>query len=55
MIKYRGHKNKLFKRDYAGEIINKYPFKLDSYGFVYHKDLKAPQDDINWFLLKKNN
>jgi spore coat polysaccharide biosynthesis protein SpsF len=55
MVKYRGHKNKLFKRDFAGEIIDNYPFKLDSYGFVYHKDQIAPQDDINWFLLKKIN
>ena len=53
MVKYRGHKNKLFKRDFAGEIIDNYHFKLDSYGFVYHKDQIAPQDDINWFLLKK--
>ena len=53
MVKYRGHKNKLFKRDFAGEIMQKYSFSLLDYGFVYHKDLKAPQDDINWFLLKK--
>ena len=55
MIKYRGHKNKLFKRDFAGEIMENFSFKLDSYGFVYHKDHIAPQDDINWFLLKKIN
>ena len=55
MVKYRGHKNKLFKRDFAGEIMKNNSFKLDSYGFVYHKDRIAPQDDINWFLLKKIN
>lgn len=55
MVKYRGHNNKLFKRDFAGEIMKNYSFKLDSYGFVYHKDQIAPQDDINWFLLKKIN
>ena len=27
--------------------------KLLDYGFVYHKDLSFPQDDLTWFLLKK--
>lgn len=54
-IDYRGHKEKLFKRDFAGEIMNKYSeMKLVDYGFVYHKDPKFPQDDITWFLLQKN-
>jgi spore coat polysaccharide biosynthesis protein SpsF len=51
---YRGFKNKLFKRDFAGEFLNNYKkTKLIDYGFVYHKD-KYPQDDLNWFLIKKN-
>ena len=51
---YRGFKNKLYKRDFAGEIMDKYPdLKLLDYGFVYHRDKKFPQDDINWFLLQK--
>ena len=51
---YRGHENKLFKRDFAGEMLDKFQdlFLLD-YGFVYHRDNLFPQDDINWFLLKK--
>ena len=51
---YRGHENKLFKRDFAGEMLDKFEdlFLLD-YGFVYHRDNLFPQDDINWFLLKK--
>ncbi len=50
---YRNHKNKLFKRDFAGELMGKYKkIKLINYGFVYHKD-KFPQDDLTWFLLKK--
>jgi spore coat polysaccharide biosynthesis protein SpsF len=53
-LMYRGFKNKLFKRDFAGEFLNNYKkTKLIDYGFVYHKD-KYPQDDLNWFLIKKN-
>jgi pseudaminic acid biosynthesis-associated methylase len=53
-ITYRGHDNRLFKRDFAGEILNKYPeFELIDYGFLYHKDPNFPQDDITWFLLRK--
>ena len=51
---YRGHRGKLFKRDFAGEILDRYKdLILASYGFVYHRDNNFPQDDINWFLLEK--
>jgi len=54
-INYRGNKGFLFKRDFAGEIMDKYPdVQLIDYGFVYHKDPNFPLDDITWFLLKKN-
>ena len=54
-ISYRSHNDRLFKRDFAGEIIDKYPeFKLVDYGFLYHKDENFPQDDITWFLLEKS-
>ena len=54
-INYRGHNDKLFKRDFAGELMKKYPdLELVDYGFIYHNDPIFPQDDINWFLLKKN-
>lgn len=53
-INYRGHENRLFKRDFAGEIMEKYPdLELVDYGFVYKRDPAFPQDDITWFLLKK--
>jgi len=53
-ILYRGHKNKLFKRDFCKEIMDIYPkLKLVDYGFVYKYDNKYPCDNINWFLLKK--
>ena len=52
-LKYRGHKNKLFKRDFAFEIMKKYDLKLIDYGFGWSKDPKFPQVDSNWFLFKK--
>ncbi len=53
-ITYRGHVNRLFKRDFAGEMLEKYKdLKLIDYGFVYRRDPKFPQDDISWFLLSK--
>ena len=53
-IEYRGHKNKLFKRDFCGEFLEAHPeFNLIDYGFAYHRDPQHPQDDITWFLLEK--
>jgi pseudaminic acid biosynthesis-associated methylase len=53
---YRGHTGKLFKRDFAGEMLDKYPdLTLLDYGFAYHRDNSFPQDDITWFLLEKTN
>ena len=51
---YRGFENKLYKRDFAGEIMDKFSnLKLVDYGFVYHRDTNFPQDDISWFLLER--
>lgn len=53
-IPYRGHTDRLFKRDFAGEVMDGYPhMKLRDYGFSYHRDPNFPQDDITWFLLEK--
>ena len=53
-ISYRGHKDKLFKRDFAGEMLDKFKdLKIREYGFLYHRDPNFPQDDITWFLLEK--
>lgn len=55
-IEYRGHTGKLFKRDFAGEMLDRYKdLTLVDYGFVYHRDCNFPQDDITWFLLEKQN
>lgn len=52
-IMYRGHADRLFKRDFAGDLIEMYGMKLVDYGFVYKRDNWAPQDDTTWFLLEK--
>lgn len=55
-VVYRGHKDKLFKRDFCGELLQTFPdLHLVDYGFVYHLDQKFPQDDVNWFLLEKTS
>lgn len=53
-VNYRGHEGRLFKRDFAGEMMDRYDLKLVDYGFTYHRDSYAPQDDINWFLMVKS-
>lgn len=53
-IIYRGHPDKLFKRDFAGEILGKFPdLSLVDYGFLYHLDPNFPHDDVTWFLMEK--
>lgn len=53
-IPYRGHSDRLFKRDFAGDIMDRHPqMKLVDYGFAYRRDPNFPQDDITWFLMEK--
>jgi spore coat polysaccharide biosynthesis protein SpsF len=53
-INYRGHSDRLFKRDFAGEFLDVYrDCNLIDYGFLYRKDPAFPQDDITWFLIEK--
>ncbi|TGM60702.1 pseudaminic acid biosynthesis-associated methylase [Leptospira vanthielii] len=53
-IPYRGHEDRLFKRDFAGEMLSKFDnLELRDYGFAYIKDPLFPQDDITWFLMEK--
>ena len=52
-VTYRGHSDRLFKRDFAGELMERHPqLALVDYGFVYRRDPNFPQDDLNWFLLE---
>lgn len=53
-VDYRGHANKLFKRDFCGEILDRHAdLRLLDYGFAYRRDPSFPQDDITWFLMEK--
>jgi spore coat polysaccharide biosynthesis protein SpsF len=53
-VNYRGRGGKLFKRDFAGEILEKHKeLELVDYGFIYHRDNIFSGDDFTWFLLKK--
>lgn len=54
-VTYRGHEDRLFKRDFAGELIDKYGLTLVAYGFNYRRDNYIPGDDGTWFLLKKHS
>ena len=53
-VPYRGEREKLFKRDFAGELLDAYPgLRLCAYGFQYHRDPNFPVDDTTWFLLER--
>lgn len=55
-IPYRGHADRLFKRDFAGEFMDRHPsFRLVDYGFSYRRDPNFPQDDITWFLMERRD
>lgn len=51
---YRGHENKLFKRDFAGEMLDLYSdLQLIDYGFSYRRDPVFAGADVTWFLMEK--
>lgn len=53
MVDYREHSDRLYKRDFAGEIMARHPqLRLLNYGFVYRGDPLFPQDDLTYFLLE---
>ncbi len=55
-VAYRGHDERLFKRDFAGEFLDAHPdFQLLDYGFHYHRDHNFPMDDFTWFLLERRS
>ncbi|HYO17483.1 MAG TPA: pseudaminic acid biosynthesis-associated methylase [Dermatophilaceae bacterium] len=55
-VSYRGHEHALFKRDFAGEILDAHPeLRLVDYGFTYHRDPRHPLDDSTWFLMEKES
>jgi pseudaminic acid biosynthesis-associated methylase len=55
-VVYRGHADRLFKRDFAGEMLDAFPaLRLVDYGFVYRRDPQFPQDDVTWFVLERRD
>ena len=52
MIPYRGENDRLWARDFAGEIIDMHGLKLVDYGWTYDRD-QHPQDNLSWFLMEK--
>ncbi|MDA0630849.1 MAG: pseudaminic acid biosynthesis-associated methylase [Proteobacteria bacterium] len=53
-INYRGHRDRLFKRDFAGGIMDRHPqLQLIDYGFSYRRVPSFPRDDTTWFMMQK--
>jgi pseudaminic acid biosynthesis-associated methylase len=53
-VAYRGHAGRLYKRDFAGELLDRYPdLELADYGFQYHRDAQFPLGDMTWSLLRR--
>jgi len=54
-VSYRGIEHALFKRDFAGEILDATAgLRLVDYGFTYHRDPRHPLDDSTWFLMERS-
>lgn len=54
MINYRGEDDRLWKADFAGEMMARYPdLHLVDYFFTYSNDTVAPQDNVTTFILEK--
>ena len=51
-IEYRGETEALWKRDFAGDMLDLFPMKVLDYGFWWSRD-KYPQDDIHYVLMEK--
>lgn len=55
-VVYHGNRGKLYKRDFAGEMLDRYKdLTLIDYGFIYHRAISHPvEDDLTYFLMQKN-
>jgi pseudaminic acid biosynthesis-associated methylase len=54
-VEYRGHGGRLFKRDFAAEMLDIFSdLAVVNYGFAWHRDPYAPQDDVTFTLLEKS-
>lgn len=55
-VPYRGHRERMYKRDFAGEFLERHPaFRLVDYGFTYRRDPNFRFDDLTWFLLERGS
>lgn len=52
-IPYRGHQERMYKRDFAKEMLQQLDLEVVDYGFIWSQDPNFAQDDSNWFLLRK--
>jgi spore coat polysaccharide biosynthesis protein SpsF len=52
-VNYRGHAARLFKRDFAGEMLDRFQkLRVVDYGFVWSRDPVFTQDNLTWFVLE---
>lgn len=52
-VTYHGESERLFRRDFAGDLLDRFDdLRLVDSGFAYHRG-SFPQDDLTWFLLEK--
>jgi spore coat polysaccharide biosynthesis protein SpsF len=51
-LEYRGNEEALWKRDFAGDMLDMFTLKVLDYGFFWSRD-KYPQDDLHWVLMEK--
>ena len=52
-VEYRGHAARLFKRDFAGEMLDRFQkLRVVDYGFVWRRDPVFTQDDLTWFVME---
>jgi len=54
-VAYRGQEGALWKRDFAGDLLDFYPdLEVKNVGFLYRRQATG-QDDLTWFLLEKRH
>lgn len=55
-VNYRGHSGRLWKREFAGEMLEFFPdLAISSYHFAWKFDPYAPQDDLFCVLLERSD
>ena len=53
-VEYRGHSGRLWKRDFAADMLDMFPgLEARNIGFAWSRDPVAPQDDLVWTLFEK--